>query len=97
VNLSEFSGDFYSEELLTTIKIKVVDNKLIICQKRLDDKILTMANSKDIFKGEYWFPFEMKFLRDENKQITGYKISSDRARNILFEKKAQYTTKPKLH
>jgi hypothetical protein len=89
VNLSEFSGDFYSEELLTAIKIKVVDNKLIFCQKKLADKVLIIANSKDTLSGEYWFPFEMKFLRDENKLITGYKISSDRASSILFEKQQQ--------
>jgi CubicO group peptidase (beta-lactamase class C family) len=85
VNLSTYTGSFYSEELLTTIQIKVVNNQLVFRQKRLEDLALT-ADSKDTFGGEYWFPFEIKFLRDENKLITGYKISSDRARNLLFKK-----------
>jgi len=86
VNLSEFTGRFYNEELITTYDFKVVNGKLIAEHLRIDIKF--DAYRKDGFIGldDYkWL--KIKFVRNENNEITGCSFSGDRAINVYFEKK----------
>ncbi|MBU1627356.1 serine hydrolase, partial [bacterium] len=86
VNLSEFTGRFYNEELITTYDFKVVNGKLIAEHLRIDIKF--DAYRKDGFIGldDYkWL--KISFVRNQNNEITGCSFSGDRARNVYFEKK----------
>ncbi|MCL6273291.1 serine hydrolase [Muricauda sp. 2012CJ35-5] len=85
VVLSDFSGDFYSEELATTYNFTVVGDKLIAKHSRLSDFNLNPVK-KDIFNGEAWFFGQVEFIRDENNTIKGCKVSNGRVRNLYFEK-----------
>ena len=82
VNLSEYSGEYYSEELSTTYHFTLVDDNLVAKHIRLSDVSLNLAK-KDMFTGNFG---QIQFIRDANDTITGYKISNGRVRNLYFEK-----------
>jgi hypothetical protein len=85
VILSDFTGEFYSEELSTTYNFAVVDNTLVAKHSRLSDFNLNPVK-KDMFNGEAWFFGQVEFIRDENDLIKGCKVSNGRVRNLYFEK-----------
>lgn len=85
VNLSDFTGDFYSDELSTTYKFTVIDGNLIAKHSRVSDIKLTPIK-KDTFTGEAWFFGKIEFIRDPNDVITACKVSNARVRNLHFEK-----------
>lgn len=85
VRLSDFSGEFYSEELATTYHFTVVDDNLVAKHIRLSDFKLN-AVKKDMFNGEAWFFGQVEFIRDSNDLITGCKVSNGRVRNLYFKK-----------
>ena len=85
VVLSDFAGEFYSDELSTTYHFKVVDNSLVAKHSRLSDFNLNPIK-KDVFNGEAWYFGQVEFVRDENDVIEGCKVSNGRVRNLYFEK-----------
>jgi CubicO group peptidase (beta-lactamase class C family) len=85
VNLSDFSGEFYSEELSTTYNFTIANDSLVAKHSRLSDFNLNPIK-KDMFIGEAWFFGQVEFIRDENNMITGCKVSNGRVRNLYFEK-----------
>ncbi len=85
LDLSDFSGEFYSEELSTTYNFIVAGDRLVAKHSRLSDFNL-ISIKKDMFAGEAWFFGRIEFVRDENNIITGCKVSNGRVRNVYFEK-----------
>lgn len=85
VQLSDFSGNFYSEELATTYEFVVVDDKLIAKHSRLSDFELNPVKT-DVFSSTAWFFGMVEFIRDENNAITGFRVSNDRVRKLYFKK-----------
>lgn len=85
VNLKDFEGRFYNEELDTAYNAKIVSGKLFFSHIRLGDIELTDAG-KDKFSGKIGFPVEIEFLRNENGLITGFKVSNFGAKNVKFAK-----------
>lgn len=85
VILSDFSGEYYSEELSTTYKFTVVSDSLVAKHSRLSDFNLNPIKD-DMFNGEAWFFGQIEFTRDENNMISGCKVSNGRVRNLYFEK-----------
>lgn len=82
MNLADFSGEYYSQELSTTYYFTSVDDTIIVKHSRLSDVSLTPAK-KDMFTGNFG---QIEFVRDANDTITGFKVSNGRVRNLLFEK-----------
>lgn len=85
VNLSEFSGEFYSEELSTTYNFNVVNGNLVAKHKRLSDFNLNLIK-KDVFIGDTQFFGQIEFIRNNDAAVTGCKVSNSRVRNLFFEK-----------
>ena len=83
--LTEFEGDYYTEELDTTYTIRVREDGLVAQHIRHDDILLTYTNSH--FHGDSWFFPEIHFTRDDAGQVTGFRLTGDRVRNLYFEKK----------
>jgi CubicO group peptidase (beta-lactamase class C family) len=83
VNLRDFVGHYYSDELVTGYTVKLSNDKLIMTHSRLSDIELTrIGDSK--FTGINSFKFELEFIRSE-KKITGYNISNFGAKNVKFK------------
>jgi CubicO group peptidase (beta-lactamase class C family) len=85
VNLSDFSGEFYSEELSTTYSFTMVDGKLTAKHSRLSDFGLDLIK-EDVFRSDAWFFGQVEFVRDTNSIITGFKVSTGRVKNLYFKK-----------
>lgn len=83
--LAEYLGRYFSEELETFYTLALDDEgKLVLRHRRLRD-IQLRAESKDQYTGG--FPImEMTFIRDESGKVTGFKASSGRSFDIVFEK-----------
>ena len=84
--LTEFTGDYYTEELDTTYTIVVSENRLVAKHRRHDDISLTYTG--DHFTGNVWFFPEIRFIRDSTGRVTGFRLTGGRVRNLHFEKKA---------
>jgi|TARA_B110000259_G_scaffold34897_1_gene38949 CubicO group peptidase (beta-lactamase class C family) len=87
VNLADYTGEFYSEELLTTYTFSIVDGKLIATHERSGD-IALMQKNKDLFliTEETLLAWEIEFIRDSKNTVTGVGLSNVRARNLYFKK-----------
>ena len=83
--LTEFEGDYYTEELDTTYTIGVRGNGLVAQHIRHDDILLTYADGH--FLGDVWFFPEIHFTRDDTGGVTGFRLTGNRVRNLHFEKK----------
>ena len=79
------TGRFYSEELETAFDLIVEDQQLIARHIRLGDIILS-PTKRDAFVGDKRFFGQAEFIRDTGQQITGYKVSAGRVRNVKFQK-----------
>jgi len=85
VNLSDFTGLFYSDELSTAYEFKVQGDKLVAQHSRLKD-INLLPFKKDAFSGRAWFFSQIDFIRDSENAVTGCKVSSSRVKNLYFKK-----------
>jgi CubicO group peptidase (beta-lactamase class C family) len=80
--LMEYTGQFYSEEILAGFKIALREGHLHM--RRGKDLVAPLrAVSIDKFLVRGW---TVQFIRDAEKQISGFRLSSGRVRNLLFEK-----------
>lgn len=85
VNLEEYSGTYYSEELATTYNFEVVDGKLLVKHSEINDFNLNPLKT-DFFNGTAWFFGQVEFVRDINGTVTDCKVSNDYVRNVHFHK-----------
>ena len=83
--LTEFEGDYYTEELDTTYTIRVHEDQLVAQHIRHDDILLTYADGH--FLGNTWFFPEIHFTRDDTGRVTGFRLTGGRVRNLHFQKK----------
>ncbi len=80
--LMEYAGQFYSDEILAGFEIALRGGHLYM--RRGDDLVAPLrAVSKDKFQVRGW---TVQFIRDAKKQISGFRLSSGRVRNLLFGK-----------
>ena len=84
--LKEFAGDYSSDELGTVYTLAVVDGKLVAQHRRHED-IQLNPTKKDMFLGEQWFFRQVRFTRDRENRVTGFRLSGGRVRNLRFDKK----------
>jgi len=86
--MSEYAGEYYSEEAEAKIYIQVENGKLMILQKPKKG-VQLIPTYKDGFDAPRMFGVDydgsIYFERDKNK-IISFKVSIDRARNVKFKK-----------
>ena len=82
--LSEFKGAYYTEELDTTYTIDVRGNRLVAQHRRHDD--ISLTYNDDHFVGDAWFFPEVYFTRDDTGQVTGFRLTGNRVKNLRFKK-----------
>lgn len=83
--LSEYVGDYYSDELGTTYTIVLEAKNLIARHRRHGDKELIPSETDQFNGGEWWLSL-LKFTRNEDKKITGFLLTGGRVRNLVFKK-----------
>src|SRR5688572_6704351 len=87
VDLTSFTGRFFSEELETFYDLSVEGGKLVIRHRRFGPVPLTHT-SGDSFSGTLPVS-QVVFRRDAEGKITGFEAGNGRARGIVFKKVSQ--------
>jgi len=87
--LAGFVGDYSSDELGTTYTILIRNGKLLAQHRRHGDIPLIQTSVGDQFVGRVWFPFHVAFMRDVQNQVTGFKLTGERSRNLRFERRLE--------
>jgi CubicO group peptidase (beta-lactamase class C family) len=85
INLSDYTGDYYSDELSTSYSMVVESGKLIARHFRTGDVTLNPSRA-DQFSGNQWYFGNIAFVRDPNGKVTGCNVSGFRVRNLKFQK-----------
>lgn len=85
INLVQYTGEYYSEELYTTYKVILKDGKLKLWHL-FNGEISLEAVWHDAFLSSQWFARNIEFSRDDLGKIIGLQISDQRAKNQLFNK-----------
>jgi CubicO group peptidase (beta-lactamase class C family) len=81
--LSEYAGEYWSEELQVTYRLSMEDGDLY-SQVRMYPKNILRRLSKDVLSGGR---MKLTFERDDNKQIQGFALDAGRVRNLRFVKR----------
>lgn len=84
VTLSEFVGQYHSDELSTDYNFVIKNDTLVATHAWLIDIKMNPAK-KDVFAGDKCFFGQTEFVRDNNAVI-GCEVSSGRVRNLWFKK-----------
>jgi hypothetical protein len=86
MDLKTFTGTYYSPELQTIYTLVLKGDTLVANHIRHEPAALTPIG-KDSFSTDAWFMSRIEFTRDSDSDITGFKVSSGRVKNVRFEKK----------
>ena len=85
VDLSDFTGTFYSSELDTYYRLSVKNGKLVASHLRQPDLSLA-PHSEDHFRGGVYYLRNLAFERDSEGKLEGFRVSNGRVRNLWFGK-----------
>lgn len=88
IAIKDFTGTYYSPELQTSYTLAVQDDTLRANHIRHEPTALTPVG-KDVFSTGAWFMSKIEFVRDDNGQITGLKVSSGRVKHVKFVKRGE--------
>ena len=81
--LKEYEGNYESEELLVTFRLRLKKDKLYFVQRNAPRNSLVMI-LKDRFNiGS----MKIHFIRDEENKITAFTLDAGRVRNLRFDRK----------
>jgi CubicO group peptidase (beta-lactamase class C family) len=86
LQLEEFAGKFVCDELGTSYTFVIQEKKLVAQHQRHSD-IKLSPTKKDMFLGNQWFFRQVRFIRNTENHVTGFRLSGGRVRNLLFEKR----------
>lgn len=84
VELSDYVGRYHSAELGVDYELSAEDGELRWSQRRFEPRPLRPVLPEVFSHGRFWFEFE----RDGAGSVTGFTVSSLRARRIRFERLA---------
>ncbi|GAA0878702.1 hypothetical protein GCM10009119_16700 [Algoriphagus jejuensis] len=85
VDLSEFVGTYYSDELSTAYQFVIIDSNLVATHSRHHEIYFTPIK-KNVFSGDTWFFGRAEFTRNSAGEVEGLKASAGRTRNMTFRK-----------
>jgi CubicO group peptidase (beta-lactamase class C family) len=82
--LAAYAGTYSSEELDVNCSIALQDSQLVVRRKRVDQKPM-VPTIVDVFRSDDIGVF--RFLHDNGKAVTGFTLSTERVRNVMFKKR----------
>jgi CubicO group peptidase (beta-lactamase class C family) len=83
--LREFTGTFYNDALKTTYKLAQHERGLFTTNKNKAEINFSPVQT-DLFSTSTRSFGSIRFVRDQQKNITGFYVNSERIKNMLFEK-----------
>ena len=85
IDLKSYAGVYYSPELQTSYDIVLKNDTLIINHIRHEPVPMSAVGS-DAFTTSAWYMSKIDFNRNSQSEITGFKASSGRVKNVRFVK-----------
>jgi CubicO group peptidase (beta-lactamase class C family) len=85
IPLEFYEGKYYSKELDTYYTIYASGNKLK-AHNDLNGEITLTHFKNNFFKGDRWYFSSVEFIKTYSNEVSEFKITNDRARNIRFTK-----------
>lgn len=82
--LSDYAGNYYSEELDVTHSVSVKDGKLRIRVRSLPEREMNPIYADAFMAGNLG---QIKFVRDSAGKVNGYEIYTGRVRHLRFNKR----------
>lgn len=87
IDLNDFTGKYFSDELDTQYYFEIINSKLVMKHKRLYDITLKrIGEEKFSGSGSHTFAFEISFIRDKNGEIEGFEIANWGVKQVFFKK-----------
>lgn len=86
VQISDYAGAFFADELGTTYTLSVESDTLYATHLRFGS-ITLYPSGPDAFVTNQWFIREVAFERNDAGDISGFRASNVRVRGLLFEKR----------
>jgi len=83
--LAELAGTYRSAELDTWYTLSLEDGRLVARHQRHEPIPLT-ATFPDRLTGQAWWFRQLRFARDAEGEVTGFRLSGGRVRNLWFER-----------
>ncbi len=83
--LASYTGRFWSEELETMYEIVMVDGRLVARHRRHGDLVLRPLQRNEFGGSEFFFS-RVRFERDAAGQVSGFRLTGGRARNLSFRR-----------
>lgn len=84
LQLKEFTGTFYSGEIEATYSIDLKDDKLVLRRKNVDGETPLVLQFADAFAAAG--TGTLRFTRDGKHRVSGFLLSTNRVRNLRFDK-----------
>ena len=85
IDLKSYTGVYYSPELQTSYDIVLKNDTLIINHIR-HEPVTMAAVGHDAFTATAWYMSKIDFNRNSQSEITGFRASSGRVKNVRFVK-----------
>ena len=83
--VAAYAGTYASDELGTHYEIVVVDGSLVARHRRHGDIPLHFVGT-DHYRGTTWFFNEVRFVRDQDGKLIGFRLSGGRVLNLWFSR-----------
>lgn len=84
-DLTDYKGLYFSPEIKATYEIENSKESLFIRHQRHGNHEL-LSQESDIFKCEAWFLGDFIFERNGEGDVTGFRLSNGRIKNLYFKK-----------
>ncbi len=85
VELTEYEGKYYSEELDTYYSFEIKNDTLTAIHNRHPDIKLSPSKA-NMFSGDRWFFGGVEIVRNNSGSVSGIRISNGRVRDLKFQK-----------
>lgn len=83
--LKKFVGIYHSEELNVNYEVEFKDGKLSLKNIR-KEVVLNFSVKPNLFVNGLWYMNEFQFEENDNKEIKGLRVSSEKSKNLWFKK-----------
>ncbi|MFP4288437.1 MAG: serine hydrolase [Bacteroidales bacterium] len=84
-DINQYLGKYFSMELEAFYSISMNEEGELVLQHRRMDDLPLKAEEKDVFTATFPIP-NLKFIRNDQDDVTGFEASSGRTLGIVFEK-----------
>ena len=84
--VEEYTGNYYSPELDVIYVLSLQSEDQLVAQHRKHGVFQLTPVAKDEFNGNQWFFGQVRFSRNADAEVTGFRVSNMRVRNVRFNK-----------